>query len=123
MNTKIEYLYRDADNYKTWNEVIVPGEITEDQKKVIMKSLDSGEYFIPEQIGLPIERPDDELTEADHCFCELEESGITLTDEPCTELMSVNELTERFRKAGKDGWDAVKYGVDVGVSEMLGFLF
>ena len=31
MNTKIRYLYRDADNYKVFNECIVQGEISEEQ--------------------------------------------------------------------------------------------
>ena len=43
MNTKIEYLYRDADNYKVWNTCVVCGEITEQQKETIINSLDGGE--------------------------------------------------------------------------------
>lgn len=32
-NTKLLYLYTDADNYKQWNEAVLEGEITEEQKK------------------------------------------------------------------------------------------
>ena len=32
MNTKITYLYRDADNYKQFNEVIINGCLTKEQK-------------------------------------------------------------------------------------------
>ena len=30
-NTRINYLYRDASNYKKYNEVIIPGTFTEEQ--------------------------------------------------------------------------------------------
>ena len=32
MNTKINYLYRDADNYKVRNECVIHGEMTEEQE-------------------------------------------------------------------------------------------
>lgn len=35
MNTRISYLYRDADNYKVLNSCVVEGEVTEEQKKTI----------------------------------------------------------------------------------------
>ena len=113
MNTKVEYLYRDADNYKENNEVIVSGEYTEDQKRAILKSLEEsdgrGGYFIPEQIGLEIHRPGDEITDADHCYCELYEYDFYLTDKEPTDDRSITELTQDFIKVGRDGWDAAKY--------------
>ena len=118
-NTKIEYLYRDADNYKKWNEVVIAGKVTEAQKRVILNSLESEEFFIPEQLGLPIIRPDDKLTAADHPFCELDVNSFSMTDEAPTVAMSANELTEAFRKAGKDGWDDITYAVDVVEEEVL----
>lgn len=53
MNTKITYLYRDADNYKQFNEVIVNGCLTEEQKRKIISCLNSKEYFIPRQVCFP----------------------------------------------------------------------
>ena len=111
-NTKFQYLYRDADNYKQWNEVILAGEITDEQTETIVDACD-GEYFIPEQVGLPIERPDDNITEADHCFCELYHTYINLTDDEPTVDITVDELVKRFEEAKKNGWDAAKYGVEV----------
>ena len=55
MNTKISYLYRDADNYKVYNECIVQGEISEEQIRQILDCCDMGEYFIPQQVGCPKE--------------------------------------------------------------------
>ena len=31
MNTIIEYLYRDASNYKQWNKVVIRGELSSEQ--------------------------------------------------------------------------------------------
>ena len=39
MNTKIEYLYRDASNYKKINQVIVSGTFDEAQKESIRDCL------------------------------------------------------------------------------------
>ena len=50
--TRINYLYRDADNYKKYNSVVVPGVFTEDEKQRIIDSLD-GVYFVPDAVGFP----------------------------------------------------------------------
>ena len=71
MNTKISYLYRDADNYKVYNECIVQGEISEEKNKQILDCCDMGEYFIPRQVGLPERKFDKYDTEVDHCWFEL----------------------------------------------------
>ena len=36
MNTKIKYMYRDADNYKDFTTVVVSGKITKEQIERIM---------------------------------------------------------------------------------------
>ena len=56
VNTKISYLYRDADNYKMRHEVVIAGSMSEEQEKAIEDSLDEGVYFIPSQVGLPDDR-------------------------------------------------------------------
>ena len=66
MNTRINYLYRDACNYKRSNCAVVAGTLTDEEKKEIFQSLD-GEYFIPRQVGLPEVRFDDSPTVDDHC--------------------------------------------------------
>jgi len=62
LNTKIEYLYRDASNYKVYNECVVKGIVTAEQRKEIVDCLNEGEYFIPSQVGLPEKRFDDWTT-------------------------------------------------------------
>lgn len=38
-NTKINYLYRDASNYKVYNSAVVAGKITDEQENQIMKAI------------------------------------------------------------------------------------
>ena len=47
MNTKISYLYRDADNYKMHNKCVIAGTLTTEQTRTIKDSCEMGEYFIP----------------------------------------------------------------------------
>lgn len=68
-NTRLAYLYHDADNYKVRHEVVFAGQMSEEEKMRIIASLDDGEYFIPGPLGLNDERFGSE-TEADHPFFE-----------------------------------------------------
>lgn len=43
MNTKIKYMYRDADNYKDFTTVVVSGKITKEQIERIMAKLERTE--------------------------------------------------------------------------------
>lgn len=102
-NTIIEYMYRDASNYKQYHSVVIEGELTWAE---IEPYLDKGEYFIPGQVGLP------ELqwrfpsfpSEDDHVWHELHEEGITFTDVQPVFRMSAHQLLENFKRAGQTGW-------------------
>lgn len=104
MNTRISYMYRDADNYKTHHDEVLSGEITQQQLMTIADCLDDNTYFIPHQLGLP-EIRFDQVTESDHCWFELypEQDFSSTNDEPTID-MTVDELVERFQKA-KDHWN------------------
>ncbi len=80
MNTRINYLYRDADNYKMPNSCVVIGEISEVQIAEVISCLDCGEYFIPRQVGLPEKRFDRFDEEVDHCWFELSADGFEATE-------------------------------------------
>lgn len=84
MNTKISYLYRDADNYKRYNECIVAGTLSANQICTILDCCDMGEYFIPGQVGLPERRFDPHDPQADHCWFELGADSFSETIEPPT---------------------------------------
>lgn len=71
MNTKIHYLYRDADNYKVHNSCVIKGVLTPEQINVILSCCDAGEYFIPNQVGLPERKFEKFDPQVDHCWFEL----------------------------------------------------
>ena len=80
MNTKISYLYRDADNYKKVNECVIAGALTAEQICAIKDCCDMGEYFIPSQVGLPERRFDRYDPAVDHCWFELDEDSFSGND-------------------------------------------
>lgn len=104
MNTKISYLYRDADNYKVYNECIVEGELSKEQIRSIMDCCDMGEYFIPSQVGMPERKFDEYDAEADHCWFEISEEGFERTDQPANIPLTARQLVENFTFR-KDNWD------------------
>lgn len=104
MNTNIEYLYRDADNYKVQNHCVIQGEITPEQIEQIMDCLDAGEYFIPRQVGLPEERFSTVDPERDHPWFELSEYSFEPTDLPYHLPLTPSELVQKFQ-AAKGHWD------------------
>ncbi|MCR5165819.1 MAG: hypothetical protein K6C13_01170 [Oscillospiraceae bacterium] len=113
MNTKINYLYRDGSNYKQFNYAIVAGEFKEEDLRYI-ESVMNFEFFIPEQVGLHLTRPDDDFTEDDHCWAELDpEEDIVLTDEdPLPEgdgIITWEQLMDKFREVEKTGWNEDEY--------------
>jgi len=110
MNTKINYLYRDASNYKQWNEAVVKGTFTEEEKEEISACTD-GLLFLPQQVGLHFTQFD-EVTEDDHPWAELDEFE-EVDEEPTMEengkVLTAAELLANFRKAKKEGWQEVYY--------------
>ena len=102
-NTQIDFLYRDASNYKKWNTVIVKGKMTDDMIESIIDSLEDGEYFIPEQVGLPVERFEN-FTEDDHMYCELDKFGFSYVADAPTEDLDIETLCNRFKEC-KGKWD------------------
>ena len=95
-NTRITYLYRDASNYKRWNECVVKGRITAGQVHEILSCCNEGMYFIPSQVGMPEEKFSEE-TEDDHCWFEIGEGSFAMTLQPPTEGITVDELIQMFR--------------------------
>ena len=107
MNTRIEYLYRDANNYKVGNTAVVAGEISKkDQKYIFGHCLDDDEWFIPHKVGLP-EKTFVDLgykydADADHPYFELE--SMELTDDQPTVNVTAEQLVERFKTFSDRNW-------------------
>lgn len=111
MNTKIEYLYRDAGNYKKYNTAIVSGEITSLQVDIIMSCLEIWGLFIPELVGLPARRLEEFSFqyEEDTPFFELNRESFSLTEEPPTCDVTVEILVAKFEEA-KGNWYLDDFG-------------
>lgn len=101
-NTCIGYLYRDASNYKQWNEAVVSGAITAEQIETIMSCLPDGENFIPSDVGLP-ETRFETFTEDDMEWFELSKEGFSATHKEPTTDLSVEDLVNAFL-AKKEEW-------------------
>ncbi len=48
-----EYRYRDAANFKTSSYVVLEGILSDQERAEIIDRLESGEFFIAEQVGIP----------------------------------------------------------------------
>lgn len=109
-NTRLNYLYRDASNYKTCNSVVLKGAITPEMFEEMKSCCEDGyEDFIPEQLGLDLIRAW-ETTEDDHPYAELEDYEL-VPDKPTTD-MTPEDLLEEFRKA-KDNWHPEDYEPEI----------
>ena len=98
MNTKIEYMYRDAANWKQYNECIVSGSITLNEIEVF---LHGGQFFIPGELGLENLFPLP-FGEDDHVWHEI--CSVEPTKKPPTVSFDAAELQKRLQTAAKNEW-------------------
>ena len=49
----LEYLYRDAANYKAWGSLLLSGFPSQENIAALRACMESGEYFVAEQVGIP----------------------------------------------------------------------
>ena len=105
-NTRVSYMYRDANNYKYYAHVVVAGELRYDE---IASYLDDGEHFIVGEISEHWEEPQYQAegfpTTDDHTWCEIEREDVELTDEEPTVPESAAEVVQRFKSAHSHQWN------------------
>lgn len=101
-NTKISYLYRDADNYKQSGEAIFAGVMAPSHLEAILDHLDEDGGFVPAQVGMADLQPmmasgwnDD----TDHPFHEI--AAIELTEQ-AADNVAIGELSRLFSEVS---WD------------------
>ena len=102
-NTEINYMYRDASNYKQYGNEVIRGELTYEQLApyfLEMQEADVG-LFNPEAVGLwhPGSGALGFPTEDDHDWCELGKDDVTQTDREPTIKQSADQFIELFRMA------------------------
>lgn len=107
-NTKIEYLYRDADNYKVRNECVIEGTLTQEQKQQILDCRFDGEWFIPHMVGLPEERFGDWDEQSDHPYFELYYHSFEETYLSPTVPVKAEDLVAAFQSCKKAAWEESK---------------
>lgn len=108
-NTKFSFLYRDAGNYKTYNEYVLAGGLTAEEIQEIFECGEMGS-FISAQVGLSHDFPG-RICEDDHAWCEFFEEdshGFEPTDFKPTSELTAQQLLENFR-AAKGHWDELRY--------------
>lgn len=105
MNTRVDYMYRDASNYKIFQNAVLYGELTELQKADILAARYDGLWFIPSAVGLDAERFSDE-TDDDHCWFELFDDAFSETNEsPSGCEYSASEFYDAFMLASSN-WES-----------------
>lgn len=105
MNTGLEYLYRDASNYKRWGEVVFAGEATAELRERFANVLHEGEWFIAEQVRLPNVFLDDfPINDDDHCWHEF--FAFVSTDAEVTDAYdrTMEQLVTEFERVCGAGW-------------------
>lgn len=48
-----DYMYRDGSNYKAWGSLLLSGEPAHEDVAALKACLESDEYFVAEQVGIP----------------------------------------------------------------------
>lgn len=94
---ELQYLYRDAGNYKFRGRIFIAGGLCLTQ---LRRFLIWEEFFIPEKIGLPDLRPT-VRNDDDHLLHEFEEVVLATEGRP---QMTAKDLGSRIKTASKNGW-------------------
>lgn len=96
-NTKIQYMYRDASNYKEHNEVIFAGKVSQKDFLYLIELMEKDIGFIASEVGLESlqERMTSFPSSDDHVYHTID--GITLTEEEPTESITIEEFMNLIR--------------------------
>jgi hypothetical protein len=122
MNTRINYLYRDASNWKSWGDVIFPGRMTKSLYARLQAALSEEKYFIASQVGIPevflwdenaeydrdnppsnLKAGDYMLSVDDHCWHEF--SDYELVEFKPNDSRTIQQFVEACEAAAESGWE------------------
>ena len=105
MNTVFSYLYRDGSNYKQWGSVVLAGAIADALTERFARSLESGQFFIADQLQVPEVFPDSwPIYADDHCWHEW--AGFETSDYSPNDSLSrtIEEFVRGAEQARIHGW-------------------
>lgn len=97
MKTLVDYMYRDASNYKQFGHFVLDGPFDLEAVEPFMWD---GEFFIPERVGVRTLVPA-EKTRDDHYLHTIASTRVV---EATDFLMPADTFVERFRQAAAEGW-------------------
>lgn len=97
MNTRVEYMYRDASNYKEFGSFVLGGRF---DVSMIERFLSDHEFFIPERVGVKTLVPATKTSD-DH-YLHTIEATIETDDAEC--LMSADTFVALMERAARAGW-------------------
>jgi hypothetical protein len=97
MKTLVEYMYRDASNYKQFGSFVLDGSFCLEDIEALLWD---GEFFIPERVGVATLVPA-EKTRDDHYLHTIE---LTRETDVSESLMSAETFIARVRRAAREGW-------------------
>jgi hypothetical protein len=110
-HTLFEYFYGDAGNFKSHGSILLSGHISQSERELIESKMESGEFFIAEQIGVkPLYNALYEfsggMTQADHVWHCFERFRI-IDDHDQIDEMELWGTTSEFRKKfeSNEGWN------------------
>jgi len=136
INYYLPYMYRDGDNYKEWGTIGLTEKLTDEQAMLIVDTLDQGEYFIPDQVGVDAMAYSRGGTDADHPWHEfvaltaLDTQGVVYENYPGdynSGPFTPDELVSAFQKAKAEGWkdisdaDAAKFAAEALIAKIAGY--
>ena len=107
-----EYLYRDANNFKAFGQLLLSGNISEEYITELESYLEYGEYFVAEQVNIPtlysqLWKYSNGPTLADHAFHEFSILRAATKKESASRQFwgETSHLLDAFRKASQQSWD------------------
>ena len=111
---RMEYMYRDADNYKAYGVLYLTGRFETKYERTIVDCLESGELFVAEQVNIPtlysqLWEYSNGPTMADHAYHEFLSLSLTdhKIDKDITIWGTIDNLVKSFLIA-KGNWDCSK---------------
>lgn len=123
MNTRIWWFYRDSNNYKEFDCVVLPGTFTPEERLRVEMSLHEGEGFLPEVVGLwelqeglqEFDVSDNRNADgeydpygvegSDHVWHEFDFEAWVETEDPPTQGMTCSAFAAKFPEDGVWPWE------------------
>ncbi len=105
MNTRLDYMYRNASNYSRVGSVVFEGATSAQLVQRFSRALESSEFFIADQVRVPELFFEDNLDpNDDHCWHEL--AAFESTDDGSTDefARTIESFVVECEAASHAGW-------------------